>query len=744
MDSSRLFSYSRAKLLALALGIGIAGSLATAPASMATSQPPVGNTCQADGKINGGGSTFQAAGINDAFTYGYQIDVCGPQPAASNLYNPATGTTWSSPEGNGSTYTITPASWGSTDPSIFSFKVGIATNNVAGMVGYNWGASAIPTINSVSSSSGSGAGLEELSCRMNMFDGTDLPYNTAQLGSSTTVGLDGLPGSETQGSHTNAPWTSSPYLCDTFIDAGTPGTANPTAYVDGTSTFEGMTNYDQAPPPYGPQSYGAWPAAGDTTANAMGMPIAGGAVAFVANLTNKTPSSTSGGCTTTPAAGTALDLTPTEADDIWQGTINQWNDSVLDANNSFLVSDGCSGPIQRVVRQDNSGTTAITMFTLSAFEQPTSTNPNPNLCGAGSKGVAGTVAGTGQGWYLSGTASSNTGFWPENNGDTTCEDTNDAQGTSTPLDTFPNNPVNSANSGTPALVAEVAATPGGIGYGELGLWTATNGVALGSAGFPTASVATTAAPTTYVSPGSVAKASTCTYPSAPPVGAAAANAVGLVSTSNWSNTGSGFAPGHQDVADSGTGYPACGLTFDMVYTGQNTTAEVAAPSGSTTAATPGCTVTAPTPATTVAGQVFPVTTLNVGSTAGFPPSGTVLVDGQDLTYTGVTSTSFTGVTGSAAGVTTGSDPVSMVSTKAAATSTTPGINGACQTTADSVSGITNDQLRTLYSYFTYMFSPLGQDQGTGGASNLNLQNQTLDPLPAGWLQYLEAGFQGNF
>jgi hypothetical protein len=322
-------------------------------------------------------------------------------------------------------------------------------------------------------------------------------------------------------------------------------------------------------------------------------------------------------------------------------------------------------------------------------------------------------------------------------------DTNNAQGGG-PLNTVANNEVFSTGTGSPNLIAKLAATPGGIGYAELGLWTTTNGVNLNSAGFPTASLGTTAAPNTPVSPGTAAHASNCSYPSAPPTGSNATAAVGLGAV-NWSNTGTGFAPGKQDVADTGTGYPACGLTFDMVYTGQNETGEIAAPAGSTTPATPGCTITAPTPATTVAGQVFPVTTLNVVSTAGFPSKGVILVDGQNLTYTGITATSFTGVTGSVAGPTTGTDPVSLVSTTAPATSTTPGINGACQTVGDSLSGITNDQLRTLYSYFTYMFSPLGQSLTTGNAAtNPNLQNQTLDPLPAPWLQFLELGFQANF
>jgi hypothetical protein len=42
-----------------------------------------------------------------------------------------------------------------------------------------------------------------------------------------------------------------------------------------------------------------------------------------------------------------------------------------------------------------------------------------------------------------------------------------------------------------------------------------------------------------------------------------------------------------------------------------------------------------------------------------------------------------------------------------------------------------------------MFSPLGQDEAALGATNGNLQNQTLDPLPAAWLPFLEQGYQQN-
>jgi len=569
-------------MVALAVGIGAVGSLATAPASFAAGAAPkppaVGTNCQPDGKINGGGSTFQTNAINNAFTYGFQQDVCGPQGSVSNLNT----------------------TWGTTDPSVFSFTVGTTTTNVAGMASYNY------SLGGVALTNGSGAGLKRLSCRTDMFAGTDLPYNTTgsapntsgQLGNpanNTVNGLDGPPGSETA----DATHTTAPYNCDN-------GTLNTTA----------------VPPPFGPQpSGGAWPNALDTASPAMAFPVAGGAVAVAVNL--------NGMCSV--ATPTAITLTSDEFDKIWQGTINQWNDPELVQTDPILTTDGCAGNIQRVVRQDNSGTTAITMFDLNGI------NKN-NLCGTDSA----------TNWYSIGTASSNAGSWPQG-----CTDVN---GVAAP------NPITATTSGSPSLIALLKTTNGGIGYAELGLW-GTLGTGISFASLEDAADTTTfglgdATPpsTVFQSPGTAGAKSHCSLPASVPTGSTPQAAVGLA-TINWTNTGTPTSPGKQDIAFQGSGYPACGLTFDLVYSlVNNESGEATNPQGA------GCVITGTTP------------------------------------------------------------------------------NGACQTVAGPVAGMTNDQLRTLYSYFTYVFSPLAQN-GTAGAY---LPNQTLDPLPAGWLANLTNGYQQNF
>lgn len=640
-----------ARVGAVALAMASLGCLATAPASLAAapSPPAVGTNCQPDGKISGGGSTFQTNAINNSFTYGFQQDVCGPQPNVANL----TG------------------AWGSTDPSVYSFTDAAGTHNVQGMVAYNY------SLNGTAASNGSGAGLNRLSCRTDFFSGTDLPYNASQLTS-----LKGAPG------------------------------ALPTA--NGT-TCAAAINTAAVPAPFGPQPTSAPPTTGDTASAPINFPVAGGAVAVAINL--------NGMCTSGPP--TSINLTADEFNKIWEGTINQWNDPELTTTNTILTTDGCSGNIQRVVRFDNSGTTAITMFTLNGID------PQPaTLCGTDSSTT----------WLGIATSSNNSGKWPEANG--TSPDCVDGSSHSAP------NPVTAGANGSPALITKLLATNGGIGYAELGLWPSPLPAGVSFANVQTAADLNTAGNglsnpnpgndsngnPPYQGPGNPGAASNCKLPASVPTGNSATLSVGL-GTPNWENDASGpLKP--ESVAFTGAGYPACGLTFDMVqskiHSGE--TGEVASPTAGTF--TPGCQI--PAEATTTSGaQTLPETTVTVASTAGFPTAGTLNVGGQTVTYTGVTATTFTGASGGTGAIADGSS-VTLVSTTASGTSGRPGVNGACQTVAGTTSpivGATDDQLRTLYAYFTYVLSPLGQSY---------LGGQTLDQLPATWLGFEQAGFQQNF
>jgi ABC-type phosphate transport system substrate-binding protein len=656
----RICKSSRARIVAFAIAAGVLGSLAAAPASMAANPPSFGANCQPDGKISGAGSTFQTNAILSAFSLGYQNDVCGAQPNVSGLNSLYNGT----------------------DPSIFTV-VGSSTT-VSGMVGYNY-------TDGTATPNGSGAGLNHISCRTDMFGGTDLPYNAAQL-----TNVNGAPGAQAGGAAS----------CPTALN---------TAVV---------------PPPYGPQPAGTYPATGDTARAAMNFPTAGGAVAYAVNL--------NGVCPTPP---TGINLTAWEFDRIMQGTINQWNDANLVATNPSLST--CSGPIKRVVRRDNSGTTAITMFTL--FGGKAGALDNGVLCGSEN------ATHNNHTWIQIATLAANNANWPVANG--TSPDCVDANGNPAQATVVP------ANTGSPAVISTLDGTVGtdgtlgGIGYAELGLWpnplppgvsfvnlqthddftTPGNGNGVTNPG-----VDSNGQPA-FQSPGSPGGASHCTISATPPTGSTGNAMVGLLAT-NWRNDPTG--PQDANIAFAGAGYPGCGLTFDFVYSGlhnaqSNEVAGFAAPNF-----TPGCQISGTALATTANGAQTVAaggTLATNGPLTSWPATGTVSVDGTTQTYTGKSGNSLTGVN---PGLTVASgDAITLVSTKSAATASTVGITGACQTTTGATStitpevGLTNDQMRTLYSYMTYVLSPLGQ---------ANLASQTYDQLPGAWLGLEVAGFQNNF
>jgi ABC-type phosphate transport system substrate-binding protein len=652
---SRILKIRRARVVALAVAAGALASLALAPASMAANPPTFGANCQPDGKISGAGSTFQTNAILNSFTFGYQNDVCGPQPNVSNLN----------------------AAYGGTDPSIFTF----GSNSVSGMVAYNYSASGTATPN------GSGAGLNHISCRTDEFSGTDLPYNAAQL-----TNVNGAPGAQAGGAAS----------CPTALN---------TAAV---------------PPPFGPAPAGTYPATGDTARAALNFPTAGGAVAYAVNL--------NGVCTTPP---TSINLTAWEFDRIMQGTINQWNDSSLVATNPSLGTGGCAGPIKRVVRRDNSGTTAITMFTL--FGGKTGSLDNSVLCGSEN------ATHNNHTWIQIATLSANNANWPVANGTSPdCVDANNnpAQPTVIP-------PAN----GSPSLITTLLGTNGGIGYAELGLWPSPlpSGVVFANVqthddyltpgngnGVTNPGVDSNGQPA-FQSPGSPGAASNCKIPSSPPTGGTANGIVGLLAA-NWRNDPTG--PQNANIAFSGAGYPGCGLTFDFVYSGLHNAQNNEVAGYTAGNFTPGCQIAGAQLTTTANGaQVVAAggTLVTNGPLASWPATGTISVDGSTLTYTGKSGNSLTGVN---PGITVADgDTITLVSTKSASTQTTVGITGGCLTSTGTVSGITpevgltNDQMRTLYSFMTYVLSPLGQ---------ANLASQTYDQLPGVWLGLETQGLQNNF
>ena len=276
-------------------------------------------------------------------------------------------------------------------------------------------------------------------------------------------------------------------------------------------------------PPFQPNTPEEWPdtQAGqeDTTAPIMTVPIAGSAVALPVNLT---AANCGGSQENVP---TTLEFTAKEVSRVFGGDAANWDDAELVKNNPALAN--CTGAIIRVVREDSSGTTDLFKQYLIRAENARSTA----VCAPGKAWEA---------YFKTDTE------WPgkQNPG---------KEGTCSEIIT----PVTSGNA---ALIAKLKETPDGIGYADL----------------PNAEGQGLLLPTVVNAAGTGAKApnagkgANCTFSVVSLPGATAEEAVGLNPKDNWgnnNNTNAGSPENHQDVADLGTLYPICGITFDLVYTG---------------------------------------------------------------------------------------------------------------------------------------------------------------------------------
>jgi ABC-type phosphate transport system substrate-binding protein len=316
------------------------------------------------------------------------------------------------------------------------------------------------------SATGSGNGLKAASCRTDAFAGTDLPYSKEQLAQ-----LDGATG----------------------------------ATGGCTISFE---------PPFQPKP-GPWPNTADIQANIMSFPIAGSSVALPVNLT----AANCGG-----TAPTSLSFTAIEVSRIFGGDIAKWNDPELVANNSSLTN--CNIAIARVVRFDNSGTTAIFKGYLVRADNERTTTVS---CTGGSPTKTWT--------FYDG--SPNT-LWPgQTAGDGTCSAI-----------------VTAGTSGGQALITKLKATEGGVGYADLAD-AAGQGLIMSNV--------RNATNTSYQAPSS-GKGANCDYSVLSLPGATSSDAVGLNAEDTWANNNAPN-PDHENATDLGSKYPICGLTFDLVYTG---------------------------------------------------------------------------------------------------------------------------------------------------------------------------------
>ncbi|MGO9958482.1 MAG: hypothetical protein ACLP50_21375 [Solirubrobacteraceae bacterium] len=152
---------TRVRALALALGIGALGSLATAPASYAAAgTPAAGANCQSqDGKISGRGATVQLWLEYDLMG-AYASDVCGSVPPDAS----ATGGDQTHP--GSALYTLT----------------GGTTYQQNWMTQYNSTSAQQLGSSGANAAIGSGPGQTAIGCFAEAFAGSDIPVTSTQLG----------------------------------------------------------------------------------------------------------------------------------------------------------------------------------------------------------------------------------------------------------------------------------------------------------------------------------------------------------------------------------------------------------------------------------------------------------------------------------------------------------------------------------------------------------------------------------
>jgi ABC-type phosphate transport system substrate-binding protein len=292
-------------------------------------------------------------------------------------------------------------------------------------------------------------------------------------------------------------------------------------------------------PPFAPNAPEEWPdtqsGKEDTTAPVMSFPVGGSSVALPINLT----AATCGG--KAENVPTSLEFTAKEVSRIFGGDVSNWNDAELVKTNPSLAS--CTAAVTRVVRSDNSGTTNIFKSYLVRAEN----ERTAQKCAEGKhwSSSASSVSGTGE--YFE---SPNT-KWPG-------KQSVGKEGTCSAI-------VAPTNTGGPALIEEVKKIEGSVGYADLSNATGTEGAGLLLPNVENATETSAEAP-------NEGSAANCTYKVLGLPRGGAEGAVGLTAKDTWANNNESTGnPNHENATDLGGLYPICGLTFDLVYTGLEST-----------------------------------------------------------------------------------------------------------------------------------------------------------------------------
>jgi ABC-type phosphate transport system substrate-binding protein len=478
-------------------------------ATRATLGPTVGTGCSANGKIDGRGATFQTR-AQAAFANGFEADICGVQTDS-----PADESTYTNP----------------------SYVQAFPNLN---MVQYNMYDGVPGGVLKVID--GSGAGLNAIACRADLFAGTDKPYNQAQL-----TGEDAAPSpANTAVLGTGATCTSKG-LANTLNG----GTANP-AFV----------------PPYEPlgatgTTVGGYPNSADTAGNLMSFPVAGSAVAIGVNFNG------TAGCPTT------VKLTGQMIADLFGGDILNWTDARLqELVNGANPNPGlatCNVSVTRVVRLDDSGTTQIFKNYLQFIDgsrlgetNDASSHSDPAPCESALTWTTLQGRSPNYDWpgfdHILPTSPAPDGSTKNGAAATaSCSaiDTGDVNGNNGVLDV--------CEGGTAGTVA----IAGAICYADLPDEQAFT-CAVGSPPGPGCHALVTptvlnSAGTTFRSPIAGVAQANCTYSAVVGPGGGTTGTVGLNPTDTWATDNS--LGNYGNVAASSPAYPICGITFDLVMSG---------------------------------------------------------------------------------------------------------------------------------------------------------------------------------
>jgi hypothetical protein len=688
----RILKSSRAWVVVLALGGGVIGSLAMASPSVAQ-VPLSGSNCQAsssgtaatEGKISGRGSSLQTFAVFNVIQQ-FENDECGAVPSdnATNTYSSANFPSCTS----GGTQVTGEPTGDPTDPSTPIDSFGNCPNTPSpfptyggdGMVAYNYPAA------EDNSGTGSTQGKMTMSCRTDAFSGTDLPYGDADWGNGGAAnGMTGPLGSE----GTVAGKTCEPTLSQGGV------VSHPDAFISPFQTW-GNTSATENP---NDTTTNEW-ANDSTSASLMSFPIAASAVAVATNL----PAA----CYLNATTGLELDNNDILA--IWSGDVTTWTslpDLTFPDDVNLTAANGCSIAITRVVRQDTSGTTQGFLNYLNdvAVADPTGDGGASGTANCSATNGTANTATMNELDQNAGLASPENTKWPS--GGTTCSAV-----------------TNNANSGGPALLSTLAGTSGGVGYADV---SDENNDPGDAAHLQSALLETSTG--TFAGPKN-GTASNCTFANGFPVSPTGAQWVGIGTADSGGSDGYwGLDYGDPQFATAKTGvntadnigysaqgadYPACSLTWDFVWGGENGNLQAHAA------------------ATTTLNATSQTLTLSAAPPAGTPTSGSLII-GATSTSNG-TEYKYSGLSGATLTVNVGTATVHVFTSTNIALPGVPGA-GSGLTNKGPESELNTNQRQTLYSFMSYMLSDEAQ-------SALTANGYAGLPEPA--IQSIRQEFQSTY